>query len=85
MSYGKRSSRQRPHDAVSSSRVPSVSRDHQVACRPIRREREDNEEMAQPTTTTADAPMGPETPKSTVLTPAEEAIVVPAEDAAAAR
>ena len=27
-------------------------------------------------TTTADAPMGPETPRSTVLTPAEEAIVV---------
>jgi len=27
-------------------------------------------------TTTADAPMGPKTPKSTVLTPAEEAIVV---------
>src|ERR1700742_4155072 len=26
--------------------------------------------------TTADAPMGPKTPKSTVLTPAEEAIVV---------
>ena len=27
-------------------------------------------------TTTADAPMGPKKPKSTVLTPAEEAIVV---------
>jgi len=27
-------------------------------------------------TTTADAPMGPKTPKSTVLTPAEEAVVV---------
>ena len=27
-------------------------------------------------TTTADEPMGPKTPKSTVLTPAEEAIVV---------
>ena len=27
-------------------------------------------------TTTADAPMGPKAPKSTVLTPAEEAIVV---------
>ena len=36
-------------------------------------------------TTTADEPMGPKTPKSTVLTPAEEAIVgsVPAEDFAA--
>ena len=27
-------------------------------------------------TTTTDAPMGPKTPKSTVLTPAEEAIIV---------
>src|SRR6476619_6533891 len=35
-------------------------------------------------TTTADEPMGPKTPKSTVLTPAEEAIgCVPAEDSAA--
>src|SRR5271165_423540 len=35
--------------------------------------------------TTADAPMGPKAPKSTVLTPAEEAIVVgvPPEDAIA--
>jgi hypothetical protein len=33
--------------------------------------------------TTADAPMGPKVPRSTVLTPVEEAIVV--EDAAAAR
>ena len=36
-------------------------------------------------TTTADEPMGPKTPRSTVLTPAEEAIVVnvPAEDSVA--
>src|ERR1700716_4522957 len=48
MAYGKRSSRLRPHDAVSSSRVPSVAREHQVPCRPTLPEPEDGEEMSQP-------------------------------------
>ena len=71
--YGKRSSRQRPNDAASSSRVPSVEREQPGPCRPIRREREDGAQMAQ---ADDDALMGPKKPKSTVLTPAEEAIVV---------
>jgi hypothetical protein len=74
MSYGKRSSRQRPHDAVSSSRVPSVAREHPVPCRPLRPEPQDGSQVAR--SRYADAPMGPTVPKSTVLTPAEEAIVV---------
>src|SRR5580704_12815374 len=47
MPYGKRSSRQRPHDAASSSRVPSVEREQPGPCRPLRPEREDGAQMAQ--------------------------------------
>src|SRR5215467_9109292 len=36
MPYGKRSSRQRPHDAASSSRAPSVEREQPGPCRPLR-------------------------------------------------
>ena len=75
MPYGKRSSRQRPHDAASSSRVPSVEREqpalaarYGLNAKTVRKWRK--------RTTTADALMGPKKPKSTVLTPAEEAIVV---------
>ena len=77
MPYGKRSSRQRPHDAASSSRVPSVEREQPGPCRPLRPEREeDGAQMAQAGPQRATALMGPKKPKSTVLTPAEEAIVV---------
>ncbi len=48
MPYGKRSSRQRLHDAVSSSRVLSDAREHPVPCRSLRPEPEDGEEVAQP-------------------------------------
>jgi hypothetical protein len=72
MPYGKRSSRQRRNDAAYSSRAPSVERQRPRPCHPLRPEREDGVQMAK-RTTTADAPMGPKTPKSTVLTPAEEA------------
>ena len=75
MPYGKRSSRQRPHDAASSSRAPSIEREQPGPCRPLRAEPEDGGKW-RGRTTTADAPMGPKAPKSTVLTPAEEAIVV---------
>ena len=71
MPYGKRSSRQRPHDAASSSRVPSVERKqprYGLNAKTVRKWRK--------RTTTADALMGPKKPKSTVLTPAKEAIVV---------
>jgi hypothetical protein len=44
-------------------------------CLPLRREREDGAQIFK-RTTMADEPLGPKTPKSTVLTPAEEAIVV---------
>src|SRR3984957_19578590 len=47
MPYGKRSSRQRPNDAASSSRVPSVEREQPGPCRPLRPEREDGAQMAQ--------------------------------------
>ena len=47
MAYGERSSRQRPYDAVSSSRVPSVERRHPVPCRPLRPEPEDSGQVAQ--------------------------------------
>jgi hypothetical protein len=47
MFYGKRSSGQRPHDAASSSRVPSVEREQPGPCRPLRPEREDGAQMAQ--------------------------------------
>ena len=75
MPYGKRSSRQRPHDAASSSRVPSVEREQPGPCRPLRPERETVRKWRK-RTTTGDALMGPKKPKSTVLTSAEEAIVV---------
>ena len=75
MSYGKRSAWQRPHDAAYSSRAPSVERERPLACSTLRPEPQDCAEWRQ-RTTTADAPMGPKAPKSTVLTPAEEAIVV---------
>ena len=75
MPYGKRSSRQRPHDAASSSRVPSVEREqpalaarYGLNAKTVRKWRK--------RTTTADALMSPKKPKSTVLTPVEEAIVV---------
>jgi hypothetical protein len=75
MPYGKRSSRQRSHDDACSSRVPSVESEclglaahYGLNAKTVRKWRK--------RTTTADEPIGPKTPKSTVLTPAEEAIVV---------
>jgi hypothetical protein len=47
MPYGKRSSRERPHDAAYSSRAPSVERERPRPCRPLRPEREDGAQMAQ--------------------------------------
>ena len=75
MPYGKRSSRQRPHDAMCSSRAPSVEREHPGPCRSLRVKLKTVAKWRK-RTTTIDAPMGPRQPKSTVLTPAEEAIVV---------
>ena len=75
MPYGKRSSQQRSHDAAYSSRTPSVEESpralaarYGLNAKTVRKWRK--------RTTTADERMGPKTPKSTVLTPAEEAIVV---------
>ena len=75
MQYGKRSSRQRPNDAASSNRVPSVEREQPGPCRPLRLEPEDGRQMAQANHDGRCAD-GPRTSKSTVLTSAEEAIVV---------
>ena len=72
MPHGKRSSRQRPRDAAYSSRTPSVERQRPRPCRPLRPEREDGVQMAQ-TDHDGGRAHGPKTPKSTVLTPAEEA------------
>lgn len=75
MRYGKCSSRQRPHDAVSSSRVPSVAREHPALAARYGLNPKTVAKWRK-RTTTVDAPMGPKAPKRTVLTPAEEAIVV---------
>src|SRR5665213_4508915 len=75
MHYGKRSSRQRPHDAAYSAELQAskeigraLAARYGLNAKTVRKWRQ--------RTTTADAPMGPSVPKSTVLTPAEEAIVV---------
>jgi len=64
------------HD--SARRTPRLraasKRDQPGPCCPLRPEREDGAQMAQ-ADHNADALMGPKKPKSTVLTPAEEAIV----------
>ena len=74
MPYGKRSSRQRPHDAVSSSRVPSVEIEQPglAACCRLTRRRWTNGASG-PDGRRAD---GSEDAEVSVLTSAEEAIVV---------
>ncbi len=61
---------------LSSSRVPSVEREQPRPCRPLRPEREDGAQMAQPDHNGRRAHGGPKKPNSTVLTPAEEVIVL---------
>src|SRR4051812_32231902 len=75
MPCGRGSSWQRPHDAACSSQAPRVARGHRALAaryglnpKTVAKWRE--------RTTTADAPMGPSDPRSTVLTPVEEAMVV---------
>jgi hypothetical protein len=75
MRYGKCSSRQRLHDAACSSRAPSVVREQPGPCRPLRPEPKTVRKWRM-RPTTVDVPMGRKVSKSTVLTPAEEAIVV---------
>ena len=76
MPYGKRSSRERPHDAACSSRAKRRKSARSLAARATAYEREDSTAKWRGRTTTTDEPMGRGAPKSTVLTPAEEAIVV---------
>lgn len=87
MHDGRSSSRQRPHDAAYSSRAPSVARQQPRLCRPVRPEPPKTVAKWRKRTVTTDAPMGPKTPRSTVLTPAEEAVRgrVPTPDVAATR
>ena len=76
MRYGSRSSRLSPHDAASSSRAPKRRK---RATRALAARYGLNPKTVakwRKRTTTADAPMGPSRPRSTVLTEAEEAIVV---------
>jgi hypothetical protein len=75
MHFDKCSSRLRPHDGAYSSRTPSIAREHpSVAARHCLNPKTVKKWRSR--ATTADAPMGPKAPRSTVLTPAEEAIVV---------
>lgn len=76
MHYGKCSSRQRPHDAAYSSRTPSVAREHPVPCGLLQSEPEDGGQVAQTAHDGRCADGTKKAPKSTVLTPAEEAMVV---------
>ncbi len=73
MRYGRSTSRQRPHNAACSSRTPSVKRKHPVPCQAIWADPQDSGQVAQ---APHDAPMGPRLRRSSVLTPAEEAMVV---------
>jgi hypothetical protein len=75
MCFGKCSSRLRPHDAAYSSRAPSVAREQPGPCRPLQPRSEDRAQVAQANHDGRRA-VGQKAPKSTVLTPAEEAIVV---------
>jgi hypothetical protein len=75
MHFGNNASRRSPHDAAYSSRAPSRKREHPqpgvrygLNAKTVAKWRQ--------RTTTADPPMGPSLPKSTVLTEIEEAIVV---------
>ena len=73
--YGRWCSRQRPHNAASSSRAPSVEReDQRIAERYGLSVTTVTKWRAR--TSTADAPMGPRSPRSTVLTFIEEAMIV---------
>jgi len=74
MRYGRSSSWQRPDDAASSSRAPSVEREDQRPCGAIRPEQDDGFKVAV-TDPTADASMGSRS-RSTALTSVEEAMVV---------
>src|SRR5215213_8230020 len=76
--YGRRSSWLSPHDAACSSRAPSVARGEEATRALAAQYRLNPKTVAKwrKRTTTADQPMGPSRPRSTVLTGAEEAIVV---------
>lgn len=75
MCIGRLSSRQRPYDAEPSSRVQSVARQYPRPGQPIRREPQTVAKWRSRDTPHA-ARMGPKNPRSTVLTAAEEAIIV---------
>src|SRR5580700_10807454 len=76
MRYGKRSSRQRPHDAVLRAEFQASQESTRSLAARYGVNAKKTVKKWRSRTTTAGAPMGPKTPKSTVLTPAEEAIVV---------
>ena len=75
MSYGERAPRQRPNDAVRSSRAPRSASVVPRPCPSVRGRRKTVLKWRK-RTTTADAPMGPAKPHSTTLTEAGKAIVV---------
>ena len=67
------SSRQRPHDDACSSRAPKPAREHPGPGRPIQLAAESAMDESAPS---CRAPMAPSDPRSTVLTPVEEAMIV---------
>ena len=74
--YGNNASWQRPHDAESSSRASQRSKEKtSVLAQRYGLSRTTVTKWRSRTATT-DAPMGPSQPKSTVLSPAEEAVIV---------
>jgi hypothetical protein len=74
MPFGKCPSRQRPHDAASSSRVPASKESSRVLAARYGLSPKTVDEWSR-RSTNANAP-GPKTPKSTVLRPAKEVIAV---------
>ena len=74
--YGKHASRQRPHDAENSSRASQRSQEKTSTLAQRYGLSRTTVTKWRSRKTTTDAPMGPSQPRSTVLSPAEEAVIV---------
>ena len=74
--YGNNASRQRPNNAANSSRASQRSKEKTSALAQRYGLSRTTVTKWRSRTTTTDAPMGPSKPKSTVLSPAEEAVIV---------
>ena len=74
--YGNNASWQRPHDAANSSRAFQMSKEKTSTLAQRYGLSRTTVTKWRTRTTTGDAPMGPAKPRSTVLSPAEEAVIV---------